>query len=441
MVGELVIVFVLVIANGLFAGAEIAILSVRKTQLQDRAAAGHRGARAVQWLRDRPEHFLATVQIGITVVSSTAAVFGGSNLARSLTPALEALGLGDHAHDVALVLVVVAISFLSLVLGELVPKSLALRRSNSYAVFVGRPLLVLATIARPLVWFLTASSNLVLRLFGDRTSFTETRMSRDELQQLVEEAAQAGSVDEKSGEIAARALELGDVEISEVMVRRDAIVAFDRRASADDVQRIILEEGHSRLPVYDGDLDRLVGYVVARDVLAVVWEQDLIVIDDIVRPLHAVPLHARANGVLRELQARRIQMAAVVDEFGGTAGIVTLEDLIEELIGEVSAEEELPEQIVQRESDTTSLVDGWVPIRKVNRVLGAALPIGREHTTMAGLCLALALAVPAIGTLLETPNGVRLEVVEASSRRVRRVRIFHAPRESTLTRQPSEPLR
>lgn len=413
----------LVFANGLFAGAEIAILSVRKTRVQERASTGHRGALAVKTLRDQPERFLATVQVGITVVSATAAAFGGSTIALTLTPMLESLGLGDSAHEVALVIVVISISFLSLVLGELVPKSLALRYSSGYAFLVSRPLLLLSKAARPLIWFLTSCSNVVLRLFGDRTSFTETRMSRDELQQLVVEAAQTGSVDVQGSEIASRALGLADVRVSEVMVHRADIVGISKTASAEEVQRVILEQGHSRMPVYDGNVDELIGYVVARDLLAVVWEQGLVVIDDIVRPLMSVPLTARTTVVLREMQARHAQIAAVVDEYGGTAGIVTIEDLIEELIGDVVDEHEVPDQSITIEREGTTLVAGWVPIRKVNRTLGTDLPIAREFTTMAGLCLALALTVPPVGSKLTAPDGTKIEVVDASPRRVRMVRV------------------
>ncbi|HEU0030037.1 MAG TPA: hemolysin family protein [Kofleriaceae bacterium] len=425
MATELVIVLALVLANGLFAGAEIAILSVRKGRVLERAGAGHRGALAVQALRDQPERFLATVQVGITVVGSAAAVFGGSSIARDLTLMLERAGLGSYAHDVAIALVIAVVSFLSLVLGELVPKSIALRHSETYAFVVSRPLLRLARIARPLVWMLTAASNLVLRMFGDRTSFAEVRMSRDELQQLVEEAAKSGSVDPQSSEIAARALDLASLPVADVMVRRDEIVAVELRASAEEIQRLILEEGHSRMPVYDGDLDRLVGYVTARDVLAIVWEGSLIVVDDIVRRIFAVPLTAHVNVVLREMQARRIQIAAVVDEHGGTAGIVTIEDMMEDLIGDIVKEDEVPDRIIRVESDTTALVAGWVPIRKVNRALGLAMPIGREHTTIAGLCMALAFAVPSVGTRLKAPDGTMIEVVDTSPRRVRMVRLIH----------------
>jgi putative hemolysin len=433
MAAELMIVLALVLANGLFAGAEIALLSVRKTRVQERAHAGHRGALAVQALRDQPERFLATVQVGITVVSSAAAAFGGASIAVSLTPMLESVA-GEHAHEVAMVIVVVMISFLSLVLGELVPKSLALRYSEGYSTLVSRPLLALSKIARPLVWFLTTCSNLVLRLFRDRTSFTETRMSRDELQQLVEEAASSGSLDQKSSEIVSRAMDLADVTVAEVMVRRDAIIAISKTASAEEVQQVILEEGHSRMPVYERDADNLIGYVVARDLLAVVWEQGLVVIEDIIRPLFAVPMSAHINVVLREMQARRVQIAAVVDEHGGTAGMVTIEDLIEELIGDVVDEDEVPDQTIRTEPEGTALVAGWVPIRKVNRALGTALPITRESTTMAGLCMALALAIPSIGARFHAPDGTTIEVVDSSPRRVRMVRIHQQRRAAETDR-------
>jgi putative hemolysin len=422
MVAEILILLALVVANGLFAGAEIAVLTVSKARVQQGVAKRRRGALAVQALRGQPERFLATVQIGITVVGAAAAAFGGASIAADLAPHLEG-AFGRAAHEVSLVLVVVIVSFLSLVLGELVPKSLALRYSDGYAFLIGRPLLRLASLASPIVWFLTACSNTVLKLFGDRTSFTEARTSREELRELVNEAAQSGSVDRPSSEIAARALELGDVMVAEVMVRRDRIIAISRDASPEEVQRVLLEEGHSRMPVHAGEIDRVIGYVVARDVLALAWERDLIAVDDIIRPLLYVPLTARVGPTLREMQAKRIQIAIVIDEHGGTAGLVTVEDLVEEIVGDIFGEHDLPDETVQVESDGSALVPGWLPTRRVNRTLHTTLPISRDSLTIAGLCMALALAVPSIGTKLTAPDGTVLEVVDASPRRVRTVRV------------------
>ncbi len=430
MLTELLILLALVVANGLFAGAEIAVLTAAKVRVQQRAAERDRRAVAVQSLRGQPERFLATVQIGITVIGAAAGAFGGARIARDLAPHLVGL-FGDSAETVALVVVVASVSFLSLVLGELVPKSLALRYANGYAFLIGRPLLRLSRIMRPLVWLLTACSNLVLKLFGDSTSFTEARMSRDELRELVEDAAKTGSVDARSSEIAARALEFSDVLVSEIMVRRAEIVAIPRDASPEDVQRILLEEGHSRMPVYERDIDNVVGYVVARDVLALAWESGLVTVEDIIRPILSVPLVMRISSVLREMQTRRAQIALVVDEHGDAAGIVTIEDIMEELVGDIADENEEPEQLIQREPDGSALVPGWLPVRKLNRALGFTLPISRESTTVAGLCMALALAVPPVGTKLKTPDGTRIEVVDASPRRVRMVRVRARVRDET----------
>ncbi len=423
---EFLIVLLLVLGNGLFAGAEIALLNVRRTRVLEGASRGERRAVAVQALRNEPERFLATVQIGITVISTAASAFGGASIARTLTPMLESLGLARAAAaDVAIVLVVAAISFLSLVLGELVPKSLALKFSEGYALFVGRPLLRLSKLAAPLVWVLTASSNLVLRLFGDRTSFTEARMSRDELNQLVQEAGKVGSLDKRSSEIASNALTLGDIVAAEVMVPREQIVGMSKHAGPEEIQRVLLEEGHSRMPVYEDSMDHVIGYVVARDVLALVWEQQLVVLADIIRPIAAFPASARINVVLHEMQARRVQIGIIVDEHGGTAGLVTMEDLVEELVGDIADEDEAPAETIRRESDDTVLVPGWMPVRKVNRALGTALPISRDGTTIAGLCMALALAIPAVGARLQAPDGSTLEVADASPRRVRMVRLHY----------------
>lgn len=419
---ELLIILVLVLANGLFAGAEIAVLTASKVKLQTRTAARDRRALAVTRLRDQPERFLATVQIGITVIGSAAAAFGGSRMSGDLEPVLEPV-FGAYAGEIAFGLIIAFVSFLSLVLGELVPKSLALRYADGYAMFIGRALLALSRVARPLVWFLTTCSNVVLRMFGDRTSFTEARMSRDELRQMVEDAAKVGSVDARSSEIAARALEFSDVMVSEVMVRRAEIVAIPRDASAEDVQRILLEEGHSRMPVYDGDLDHVVGYIVARDVLALAWEGALVSVADIVRPIFAVPLNAKINVVLRDMQTRRSQIAIVVDEHGGVVGLITMEDLTEELVGDIVSENDDPEQILEKEPDGSVLVPGWLPVRKLNRALDLALPISRESTTVAGLCMALAMSVPPAGARLQATDGTTIEIIDASPRRVRMVRV------------------
>jgi putative hemolysin len=281
---------------------------------------------------------------------------------------------------------------------------------------------------RPVVWFLTASSNVVLRLFGDRTSFTEGRLSAEELQQLVEEATKQGTVDPRAGEIASRAFEMGDLTLGELMVPREHIIALRRHASAEEIRQVMLEHGHSRMPVYEGAVDNIVGYVIVKDLLGVAWEGNLIVLEDVMRPPFFLVESMRAMDALKELQKRRMQLAVVVDERGGVAGLVTVEDLLEELVGDILSESETPEELVTREGPTTALVQASAPLRDVNRELGLELDEDQDYSTVAGLCIALAGgAIPEPGTRLETEGGLVLEVLESSPRRVRTVR-FHLPR-------------
>lgn len=423
MGSELLIVVGLLMVHGLISGSELAILTVRQTRLRELIRRRDRRAQAVMSLRDQPERFLATVQIGMSIVGTAAAAFGGARLEQDLELFYRQIGLGAWSASVSLVTVVLFIAFTELVIGELVPKSLALRYSDTYAFLVARPLKAISQATRPLVWILTSVSNLFLRFFGDRTSFTEARLSRDELQQLVEEAAKTGSVDPRASEIASRALGFGEVTVAEVMVPRGRIVALHKNAPPAEVQRVLLEEGHSRMPVYEGNLDNVIGYIVARDVLSLAWEKGLIVLDDILRPAHKVPEPTRALDLLREMQRRRTQMAIVIDDHGGISGLVTTEDLIEELVGDIMSEDDVPEQYFAREPAGTIVVQGWAAVRKVNRDLHLDLPVGRDRTTIAGLCMALAHAIPQAGERLTTDNGTVLEVIESSPRRVRSVRI------------------
>jgi putative hemolysin len=424
----LLVILLLVLANGFLAGAEIAIVAIRKTrlaELAERSAA----ARAVERLRGTPERFLATVQIGITVVGATAGAFGGARIADDLAPVLERVPfVAPWAWQLALAAVVALISYLSLVLGELVPKSLALRAPEGYALVAARPLLALSRLARPLVWFLTASSNAVLRIFGDRTTFTEARISPDELRELVGEATRGGTVDPRAAEIATRALEFGELTAADVMVPRNAVVGIPADAEMEEVRRLLLEHGHTRMPVYRGTLDDVVGYISAKDVLAVAWEAPLFVLADIVRPAYFVPETMKAGALLAELRQRRLQIAMVVDESGGLAGIVTLEDLLEEIVGEIVGESSRgPAEAAVQEPAGTYLVPGWMAIRDVNRELHLDLPESDESTTVAGLVLELAGRIPEPGERFPLPDGPTLEATDASPRQVRTVRIhpFH----------------
>lgn len=428
MLSEILIVLALILINGVFAGAEIAIVSLRRTRLQQLVDDGRAGAAAVEGLRTHPERFLATVQIGITVVGATAAAFGGYSIARHIQPIVEEIPwLASRAEEIALAIVVVFISYFSLVLGELVPKSLALRASEPYALLIAGPLQALSWIARPMVWFLTASSNLVLRPFADRTDFMETRISTEELQQMVEEAADAGDLDEHAGEIVSRALEFDKLTLRDVMVPRNRIDALPLDTTIDQLRDFLLTKRRTRIPIHDGPLDNVVGYVSARDIVALAWEKEAIVLKDLLRPVKIYPETVPAIDVLRFMRRERNRLAIAVDEHGALCGMATFDDLVDELVGEVFSEHEEVEEPIVREDDGSVTVRGDLPVRDVNRELELSLEESQDFGTMAGLCIKLAGGIPNRGARLAADDGVVLVVLDATVRSVRRVQILAPP--------------
>lgn len=438
---ELLIILGLVLANGVFAGAEIAVVTLRKGRIEELAHEGHhrRSALALMTLRDNPERFLATVQVGITVVGATAAAFGGSSLARHIEPYVARIAwLEPHRSTIALALVIGMVSYLSIVIGELVPKSLALRAAETYALWIGRPLLGLSWFARPAVWLLSASANVLLRPFGDKTTFTETRYSAQELQELVEEAARTGTIHPGAGEIASRALDLPELTVYDVMVPRQEVVMLSRSASSAELERILATHTYSRMPVYDGNIDNIVGYLALKDLLSKMLNGESWSLASVLRPVAFVPESKPAVELLHEMRERHQPFAVVVDEQGGTSGIVTLEDLVEELVGEIFSEhvQQVP-QLIERQADGTILVSGSMPVREVNRALDLELPDTRSWTTIAGLCLAVSGRVPTPGETLRISDELSLEIVDASPRRVRKLRI-HLTKTSSSQAQPSE---
>ncbi len=410
--------------NGLFAGAEIALVALRTSRVQELVEAGSASARAALELRAAPERFLATVQVGITVVSATAAAFGGASIAERIAPLIEPLPyIGQYDEEIALTLVIAAVSYLSIVLGELVPKSLALHAAEQYALIAARPLRTLAWVARPLVWLLTTSSNIVLRPFGDRTTFTEARLSPEEIQHMVESAKSSGTLHPGAADIASRAIDFPTLTAFDVMVPRRDVVMVDNATPVPELRRLLAERPLTRMPVYEGNADNPVGYLNLKDLAIRSWRGTEPTLAELLRAPFFVPESARADELLRDMQRRREQLAIVVDERGGMAGIVTIEDLVEELVGEIFSEHAQDAVQLKLEADGSALVPGAMPVREINRLLPVELPEDDAWNTIAGLCIGFAQRIPATGDRIELPKGIVLEIVDASARRVRMVRI------------------
>ena len=419
---ELAIIVALSILNGLFSSAEIALLSVRKTRLEE-LSDDSRSARSALNLRRNPERLLATVQVGITVVGATAGAFGGAALAEPLGRFLIEKGAGAWAEELALALVVALVSYSTIVLGELVPKSLALRATERVALTLAPGIDLLAWLARPIVWFLTVTSNLVLRPFNDKTNFSESRMSRDELQQLVEEAATAGTVHQEAGDIASRAIDLGGLRVAAVMVPRTAIVGLERGATRDEVLEILRERPHARYPVLGDNPDAIIGYVITRELYTALLSPAPLDLTTLLREAPFLPESVSAVDALRQLQQARTPLGLVVDEAGGIAGLVTIEDITEELVGDILAEHEKPFASVHPEAEGSARIAGITAIHEVNRLLGLELPEAATYTTLAGLVVDRAEHIPKAGEVVEIAEGVRAEVLEATPRQVRWLRL------------------
>jgi putative hemolysin len=419
---DIAVIVGLTLLNGFFSGAEIAVLSTRKTRLRELADEGRRSAVRALELRGDPERFLATVQVGITVVSATAAAFGGSAMEEPLAAWLTALGAGKYAPQIALAIVIALVSYLSIVLGELVPKSLALRASEGFTLLVARPVLALRSLARPIVWLLTVSSNVILRPFHDKTNFSESRLSPEELQQLVEESATAGALDAHAGEIASRAIDLGDLRAAAVMVPRIHVDGIALDASLDEVQRILDQKPHGRYPVFGEQPEQVAGYVTARDLYIQLLRGTV----DIRSVMHKVPFfpeQSPAMDVLRALQRQKTRLAIVVDELGGMAGLVTVEDITEELVGEILGEHEDSEPVVRPDGENSFLIDAATPVHEINRELDIELAQGPGWSTLAGLLINEAERIPEPGATIALPDGIQAEVVDADPTRIRVVRL------------------
>jgi putative hemolysin len=422
LVADLVVLFSLTLVNAVFSAAEIAVVSVRGSRLRELADQQLSSARAALALRSNPEQFLATVQIGITVASTTAAAFGGSKIAEPLAVALRRFGAGDWAEAAAFAAVVSLVAFLSIVLGELVPKSLALRASERYALLVARPLLSLSRLTRPIGWFMAAASNVVLRPLHDRTNFVETRMSSGELQQVVEEATSRGSLHPRAGEIASRAIDLGELRVSAVMVPRTAIIWLHADATREQVSAVLKSSAHTRFPVLGATEQDIAGYVLAHDL----YQQLLAQTFDIkaaLRKLPYFPERIAAVDALRELQTRRSKIAIIVDDYGAVAGLVSTEDIAEELVGEMLTEYDRPSGNIRAESEDSFLVNGATQVHDLNRELELQLPAGPDWSTIAGLVIATLNAIPRPGQRVAIENEVELETLEADARGIKLLRL------------------
>ena len=422
---ELLIIAALILANGFFAAAEIAVLTARRSRLELQAKSRSRSAQKALDLASNPGKFLPAVQVGMTLIATLASAIGGAALAQPLGEWLAAsrvpLLVENHATT-ALAIVVLALTFLTMVFGELVPKHLALGNAEGVARWVAVPMAAVQTVARPAIWIMEAASTVVLWLLGCK--FQEQTVSIEDIEHLIHTGAHQGVLDPAEQVLAGRALRLGDRTVRDIMRPRIEIDALDVDTPADEVIGAVAMAGFSRLPVHEGDLDHIIGFVYTKDLLLrqhMGWPIEL---RKLVRPALLVPESLRIDKLLERFRQKRTQMAIVLDEFGGTEGLVTMEDVLEELVGEIHDEHRAERQppIVARD-ETSWFVDAGLPLYELLERLGmadcrGALPA--DVNSVGGLVQSLLGRIPTVGESAAW-EGLTLEVVAMEGRRLERV--------------------
>jgi putative hemolysin len=415
---DIVIILVLIGINGVLAMSELAVVSARGHRLVRRAEDGDGGARVALELAKQPTRFLSTIQIGITLVSIIAGAFGGATLGDHISPPLESLGLSEGtANTAAIVIAVAAITYLSLVFGEIVPKRIALNSPETVASLVSRPMRVLSRGAAPLVALLSVSTGLVLRLLGLQREREES-LTDEEIRIMIGMSAEAGSVEEDEAALLDRVFHFGDRHVHEVMTPRNLAVGVARAATIDEFFKVYLTTPHTRFPVFDESPDKVVGILGIKDVLAALARREVTgssSIEPLVREALFVPESKPIDDLFREMQAAGSQMAIAVDEFGGTAGIVTLEQLLEEMVGQVR-DELAPgvHEIVAIDASTTQ-VHGALSIEEAREDLGLEIPEG-PYDTLAGFVLDRLGHIPRVGESIEVDH---YQITVAEMRNVR----------------------
>ena len=417
---DILIVLVIVIIGGFFAAAEMALVSLREGQVRALARRGRRGQRAARLAQD-PNRFLSAVQIGVTLATLLSGAFGAATLASRLRSALRHHLPEGAASVVSVAVVTLIISFFTLVLGELAPKRIALQRAERVSLFAAPLLDRLATLARPLVWLLSRSTNLVVRVLGGDPGAGRGVMTEQELRDVLT-GNQALSPDERH--IVSEVFDAGKRQIREVLVPRTEVDFLPASMSLREAAQIAVAAPYSRFPVYQESYDDVIGFVHARDLLDPAADGSRLV-GEVARTVKLLPTSKTVLSALSEMRKDRAHLAIVVDEYGGTAGIVTLEDLVEELIGDIQDEYDVAEGPARRLLGGELEVDGLLNLDEFAEQTGVVLPEG-PYETVAGYVLATLGHVPGDGEAVEV-DGRKLVITEMDGRRIARVRVGQLP--------------
>ena len=413
---ELLGVAALILLNGFFVAGEYALVTARRTRMQELAQEGNRRARAVLRIVANPPRFIAAMQLGVTATSLGIGALGEHALARVFDPIV--------AGAIALTLAFLIITFLHVVVGELVPKGVALGYSERTALAVSAPVNTFFIVFRPLIWVLQRSTEVILRALGLQPPGGEMEVySEAELKMLLSRSREEGEIEEQEQEMLYKVFDFADKEVSAVMVPRPEVVALSIDLPPEEALAAVIESPYTRYPVYRGSLDDVVGILHVRDLFSALNDRGLnaVRLDQILRPAHIVPETKDLAALLGEFRRTNQHMAIVVDEYGELEGIVTLEDLLEEIVGEIEDEFDLPDESIEQVNETTVRIGGTFPIDDFNEQFGTELPIEDYHT-VAGFVFGLIGRAPEAGDEVEH-DGVCFRVLDVEGSRIEKLEV------------------
>lgn len=392
----------LVLVNGFFVAAEFSLIRVRLSQLEIKAKEGSRLARLALGVLRKLYDYLSATQLGVTIASLLLGAVGEELFTEIISDLLPRLGLpisAITAHSIAVGVGLILLTFMHVLFGELFPKALAIQRPEAVSLALVLPLRAFYYITRPLTWFLSKASNLMLGAVGVQNVHGTEAHTSDELRLLLDQSKQSGEIQDSEHELIENVFQFNDRMVKQIMVPRTKLTALDVTATEEEVLETVFSEGFSRLPVYEDNIDNIVGVLYVKDLLPLIRRQEPLDLARIMRPAYFVPETKKINRLLRQFQRKHIVMAIVSDEFGGVSGIVTIEDIMEELVGEIQDEYDNEVPVVEKISETEFRVNPATPIPDANEFLPYPLPEGEDYETVGGLLNVIYGAIPEVGDL------------------------------------------
>ena len=412
---EIIIIILLILLNEVFSMSEIALISARKSKLASEAKRGSKTAAAALKLSNEPDRFLSTIQIGITLIGILTGLYSGDTLAKNLGDIFVTWGMsGSYAYGIAQVLIVIIVTYLSIVVGELVPKRIGLNLADGAARVVARPMQMLSVIAMPFVWLLSKSTALLVSILGIKDA--ENKVTEEEIKSMIQEGTESGEVQEVEQDIMERVFVLGDQRVSSIMTNRKDIVCMDISMTVEEIRKVITDELHEAYPVIAGNMDDVRGFVTLKDLILTLNKEDFD-FASVVSPAVYFPENMTVYKALEGLRTQKVSRALVCDEFGSLQGVITLRDILEGLVGSIDDAQDQP-YIVPRHDNKSWLVDGMCPFYDfLAHFEREDLYRPSDYATVGGLVLNLLEHIPVAGEQVEW-NGFTLEVVDMDGARI-----------------------